>query len=289
MLLSAMAIVPDDGEITLGEGAPVILVSAKALDADFVKDLNAPLSLKEMAFLDNALPEGTAARRAVIDINGDSIGHFSWVHQTPGQKIWSLIIPLVVVLATLLAFAAVMLALHDPLSGLANRMQFSDLLAHAIDRLPEREFALIACDLDRFKAVNDTYGHAAGDAVIRTVADRLTTIVGDIGVAGRIGGDEFLILVSGKTGPASLLDLAKDILTSVSRPIDIGNGRRTSVGISLGIAIAPYCGLHEAKVIAAADSALYEAKESGRNRAVFYEKSSLPQLEDRVCASIDAA
>lgn len=310
MLLSAMAIVPDDGEITLDEGTPVILVSAKALDADFVKDLNAPLSLNDMTFLDKALPEGTAARRAIIDIKGHNIGHFSWTHQTPGQKIWSLIIPLAMGLSAFLAFAAMFLArkigklsetleesesrnryfaLHDPLSGLANRIQFSDQLSHAIDQLPEREFALIACDLDRFKDVNDTYGHAAGDMVIRTVADRLTAIVEDSGIVGRIGGDEFVILVRRTPEPAKLDALAEEILHSISRPMDIGENIRTNVGISLGIATAPYSGLQEAKIIAAADAALYDAKEGGRNRAVFYETSLRPQLEHLAASRQGAA
>lgn len=290
VLLSAMAIVPDDGTVTLSGEAPVILISAKHIDDGFVDDLNAPLALKDIAFLDGAAPEGRTARRTLIGLQGEKIGHFVWTHDTPGQEIWSLVVPIALALAALLCLAALIVsrkigrlsaslerselrnryfAQHDPLTGLSNRLQFSDVLAHAIDRLPDRPFALAACDLDRFKAVNDSFGHAAGDAVLRAVAGRLRAAVGDAGTVGRIGGDEFVILIDGSSDRQSLKSLGDDILDSVCRPIDLGDGTETSVGISLGIAIAPHCGWQETELFAAADGALYRAKQAGRNRAIF--------------------
>ena len=276
MLLSAMAIVPDDGAVTLGEEPPVILISAKHIDDTFVKELNAPLSLKDISFLDGAAPEGKTARRALIGLQGEEIGHFVWTHDTPGQEIWALVVPITVALAALLSLAALIVsrkigklsasleqselrnryfAQHDPLTGLANRLQFSDLLTQAINRLPDQPFALAACDLDRFKDVNDSFGHSAGDIVLCAVAERLQTAVGDAGTVGRIGGDEFIILIDGYSDRQRLGSLADDILESVCRPIELGDRAETSVGVSLGIALAPHCGLKETEIFAAADDA----------------------------------
>ncbi|WP_209011706.1 diguanylate cyclase domain-containing protein [Roseibium aggregatum] len=308
VLLSAMAIVPDDGTVTLGEEPPVILISAKHIDDAFVKEFNAPLSLEDIAFLDGEAPEGRTARRALTGLQGEKIGHFVWTHDTPGQEIWGLVVPIAVALAALLSVAALVVsrqigrlsasleqselrnrhfAQYDPLTGLANRMLFSDLLSHAIDRLPERPFALAACDLDKFKAVNDTYGHSAGDTVLCEVAKRLQVAVGDAGTVGRIGGDEFVILFDGRSDRESLKALADDILESVCRPIKLDACNNASVGISLGIAFAPQLGSLETEIFAAADEALYEAKDAGRNRAVFSARDLVSSKKQRERKSAD--
>lgn len=312
-LLSAMAIVPDDGTVTLGREAPVILISARPIDHAFVNELNAPLSLQDISFLDNAAPEGKTARRALFGLQGEKLGHFVWTHDTPGQEIWALVVPVTLALAALLSLAALIVsrkigklsasleqselrnryfAQHDPLTGLANRVQFSDLLSHSIDRLPDQPFALAACDLDRFKAVNDSFGHSAGDIVLHTVAARLRAAVADAGTVGRIGGDEFVILIDACSDQQSLQSLADAILESVSRPILLDERTETSVGISLGFAIAPQCGWQETEIFAAADGALYRAKEAGRNRVVFNtdaDVSATARHERNTPASSDAA
>ncbi len=313
VLLSAMAIVPDDGTVTLGKETPVILISARPIDNAFVNELNAPLSLQDISFLDNVAPEGKTARRALVGLQGEKLGHFVWTHDTPGQEIWALVVPVTLALAALLSLAALIVsrkigklsasleqselrnryfAQHDPLTGLANRVRFSDLLSHSIDRLPDQVFALAACDLDRFKAVNDSFGHSAGDAVLLAVASRLEAVVGNDGTVGRIGGDEFVILIDGCSDRQSLTSLADQILESVCRPIQLDERVETSVGISLGIAIAPHCGSQETEIFAAADGALYRAKEAGRNRAVFCMEapaSPTARQERKLPAPFDAA
>jgi diguanylate cyclase (GGDEF)-like protein len=313
VLLSAMAIVPDDGAVTLGKEAPVILISAKPVDDAFVDELNAPLSLNDISFLDRVAPEGKTARRALIGLQGEKLGHFVWTHDTPGQEIWALVVPVTLALAALLSLAALIVsrkigklsasleqserrnryfAQHDPLTGLANRLQFSDLLSHSIDRLPDCPFALAACDLDRFKAVNDSFGHSAGDTVLRTVAERLQVVVGSDGTVGRIGGDEFVILIDAYSDRQSLKSLADQILDSVCRPILLDERVETSVGISLGFAVAPQCGQLETDIFSAADDALYRSKEAGRNRAFFNMEahaSSTGRQEGRLPAPFDAA
>ncbi len=195
-------------------------------------------------------------------------------------------LPLIVILAVLISLASIFVARkigrlyasleqserrnhyyarHDSLTGLPNRHHFSDRLAYAIDGLPENEFAVIACDLDLFKPVNDTYGHEAGDTVLRVTADRLQKTLGDNGIAGRIGGDEFILLLPKFNDRAELVSLATQILENASRPIEISPGTEVVIGVSLGIALAPQNGMTEPHLIRAADMALYQAKDSGRN------------------------
>jgi len=289
-LVSAMAIVPDeDGKIAMPDGAPVVLVSAKFLHHELGRELNAQLAFRDFAFETGADHEasGLPTLRA---LDGTALGTFRWTSERPGAKIWPVVIPVIAMLAALLALAAGLiarvigristrleaseaknrqLALHDALTGLANRLNFNQTLDAALARLPHLPFAVLACDLDRFKAVNDTFGHAGGDTVIRTVAQRLTATVGSAGLVSRTGGDEFVILVSGFTDRPRLTVLTHQIIASVCGPITLEDGAVTDVGVSLGIAVAPDHGVTAAAIMAAADDALYVAKERGRGIAVF--------------------
>ncbi|MEJ8476083.1 sensor domain-containing diguanylate cyclase [Roseibium algae] len=298
MLLSAMAIVPDEGEVVLTAEPPVILISGKIIDQKFINNLSAPLSLNDIQFLKEANSALQRTTHTLLDPNGNAVGHFSWVAQTPGQEIWSLVVPIVFVLGGFLTFAAYMVsrriarlsqsleeserinrhnARHDALTGLMNRLAFSEYLAEALMGLPGKPFALIGCDLDRFKAVNDTYGHGGGDIVIKQVAERLIEAVGESGVVGRIGGDEFIILITGPVTYDTLDTLSSQILSIFRTPIEIAQGVSTEIGISLGIVLAQEVGIGEIDLVNAADKALYTAKENGRNQAVF----ASPLLEDQ--------
>jgi diguanylate cyclase (GGDEF)-like protein len=225
------------------------------------------------------------------------IGTFTWQNALPGQHIWSIILPIVSAIGVLVAIAAMLVARrlakmstqlenserrtrhmsrHDGLTGLPNRFTFGEALNEAVASLPRKSFAVIACDLDRFKAVNDTYGHAAGDAVIREVADRLAREVGDAGLVSRTGGDEFILLITGFADKKRLNLLCAGLIETVLAPIQVdrgplGQNRQADVGVSLGVAQAPLCGATDSAIMRAADEALYAAKELGRGRAVFAE------------------
>jgi diguanylate cyclase len=161
------------------------------------------------------------------------------------------------------------LALHDTLSGLANRLQFNRVLKTATRDLPASPFALIHCDLDKFKFVNDTHGHAAGDTVIRAVAQRLTDIIGNGGLVARLGGDEFVILYRSFTDHGRLTLLSGQLIGAVETPIPLENGQTAEVSLSIGIVTAPECGSTPEGLMAAADNALYYSKENGRGQAAF--------------------
>lgn len=150
----------------------------------------------------------------------------------------------------------------DELTGLANRRKLGERLTATLAafRQTRRSCALLMLDLDRFKHVNDTMGHQAGDELLQQVAKRLITIIGDRGEVGRLGGDEFQILLPDLDDRGTLSDLANRIVQSLSQPYQI-KGKRAIIGTSVGIAIAPYDGVDAEELTHAVDMALYAAKE----------------------------
>ncbi len=150
----------------------------------------------------------------------------------------------------------------DELTGLANRRKLGERLTTilAAFRQSRRACALIMLDLDRFKQVNDTMGHQAGDDLLQQVAKRLLSIMGERAEVGRLGGDEFQILLPDVDDRGTLSELANRIVQSLSQPYLI-QGKRAIIGTSVGIAIAPYDGVEAEELTRAADMALYAAKE----------------------------
>jgi diguanylate cyclase (GGDEF)-like protein len=159
----------------------------------------------------------------------------------------------------------------DELTGLANRRKLVDRLTAMLGafRTSKRSCAMLMIDLDRFKQVNDTMGHPAGDELLKQVAKRLTSLVKDRGEVGRLGGDEFQVLLPDMDDRGTLGELANRIVQSISQPYTI-NGRRAIIGTSVGIAIAPYDGVDTDELTRAADMALYSAKETRGGTFCFF-------------------
>ncbi|SHN48319.1 putative bifunctional diguanylate cyclase/phosphodiesterase [Erythrobacter sanguineus] len=159
----------------------------------------------------------------------------------------------------------------DELTGLTNRRKLGEQLTATLAafRNSQRSCALMMLDLDRFKHVNDTMGHPAGDALLKQVAERLQSIVKDSGEVGRLGGDEFQVLLPDMDDRGALGELANRIVQSLSQPYQI-NGRRAIIGTSVGIAIAPYDGVEADELARAADMALYAAKEGRGGTFCFF-------------------
>ncbi|HEX8417723.1 MAG TPA: sensor domain-containing diguanylate cyclase [Methylobacterium sp.] len=164
------------------------------------------------------------------------------------------------------------MARHDALTDLANRTLLEERLAQetALARRRGTEFALHCLDLDRFKAVNDTLGHHAGDNLLRTVADRLKALVRTEDTVARIGGDEFVILQVGPGQPAAGEVLARRLIEAVQAPIEL-DGAQVGIGVSVGIAVAPQDGTDPEGLYRKGDLALYRAKAEGRNTFRFFE------------------
>ena len=176
---------------------------------------------------------------------------------------------------------AVRAARRDPLTGLANRLLVRELIEEALlmQSRRQRSCGLVLVDLDRFKLVNDTLGHAIGDQLLVEVARRLEVSVGNGGSVGRLGGDEFAIVWTEPATRESLSALAERITTDLSRTYRIG-AANVHIGATLGIARGPVDGSREEQLMRNADLALYRAKEAGRGGFAFFEHFMFEEAED---------
>lgn len=165
--------------------------------------------------------------------------------------------------------AAQELAARDALTGLFNRLGFDQRLAQAGNGP-----ALLYLDLDGFKHVNDSFGHGAGDELLRIVADRLKGLARDGDCVARIGGDEFAFLRSPPTSRAELAELAADIGVALNEPVRLGT-TQLQIGASIGIAMGSEHGDDRARLVAAADAALYRAKALPGHAFVFADSAPL--------------
>jgi diguanylate cyclase (GGDEF)-like protein len=158
-------------------------------------------------------------------------------------------------------------AFHDALTGLPNRALFNDRLEHGIAQAKRHggSLAVMFVDLDKFKSVNDTHGHEAGDMVLKTAARRLKEHSRDGDTVGRIGGDEFLILLSEIQDEKDPATIAEKIIKAIEVPCDVSVRDlkiSPSIGASIGIAIFPQDGATAEALISRADGAMYLAKKS---------------------------
>jgi diguanylate cyclase (GGDEF)-like protein/PAS domain S-box-containing protein len=159
------------------------------------------------------------------------------------------------------------LARVDPLTGLINRAGFYERLELAVERSREKEWLLSVfyLDIDRFKQVNDTYGHAVGDALIRAFATRLGENVRASDAVARLGGDEFIVVMEGIPDVKQVRTIATKLVVAMSRPFELRSENLTlSMGASIGVATCLACSLPAPRLVARADAMLYEAKQAGR-------------------------
>lgn len=213
-------------------------------------------------------------------------GHFTdegWRHRKDGTAFWSsaVINPIYDGSGALVGFAKItrdltkqraieqrltQQAMHDSLTGLFNRAAFLDRLE---EELPQIVYgstvAVFYVDLDRFKPVNQLFGHLAGDEVLREVASRLKAIVGANGMAARLGGDEFVVLRVGTLNPRTVLEFAQVIVDRLAEPFSVSNAAIT-IGASVGVAHAPMQATEAMTLLRNADLALKEAKQNGRGQ-----------------------
>jgi diguanylate cyclase (GGDEF)-like protein len=173
------------------------------------------------------------------------------------------------------------MAHHDSLTDLANRVLLNERLEVALSQIHRNEMVAIHhLDLDQFKAVNDTFGHPAGDKLLKIVADRLRGLVRETDTVARMGGDEFVIVQAPIADPGDATSLAQRIIHLLGEPFDI-DGQQVLIGVSIGIAVGPGDGLTPDKLLQNADLALYRAKGDGRGTFRFFEPLMDLQMQTR--------
>jgi len=174
-------------------------------------------------------------------------------------------------------------ATHDPLTGLANRLLLAERVNRALATAKSagRRIAMLFIDLDRFKNINDTLGHEAGDRLLQNVANRLARCVRRSDTVARQGGDEFVVLIEAFEGPNDLAQVAEKILVEVARPMTV-YGREFQITASIGVSTCPVDGNDLQALLKNADIAMYRAKQQGKNTYQFYAEQMNPHSVERL-------
>ena len=174
-------------------------------------------------------------------------------------------------------------ATHDALTGLANRMLFSQMMHHAIETAKryKKQFAVLFIDLDRFKVINDTLGHDAGDQLLKEIAARLRQILRSADLIARLGGDEFVILIEEVGDISQAATVAHKIIVGVIKPVTI-MGQECRITASIGISMYPKDAEDEQTLMKNADMAMYLAKEEGKNNYQFYSRDIQTKSVERL-------
>jgi len=180
------------------------------------------------------------------------------------------------------------LVLHDALTKLPNRLLLEERVQQAVDecRAGETHCAVLFVDLDRFKTLNDSLGHFAGDTVLRTVAERLRSSVRLEDTVARLGGDEFVVLLRRVARPGDAREVARKIMEAVSRPFALDE-HELRIGSSIGISVFPHHGDDPARLLANADAAMYHVKKSGRANFAFFTPEMASFFPERLALETD--
>ncbi|MDU4126862.1 putative bifunctional diguanylate cyclase/phosphodiesterase [Pantoea sp.] len=292
------------------------LVSLKFLDDGYLASLAERNQLKGLHFSNGTPQPGTEARYLLIAQSGDAVGYLNWVPARPGAQMLRTIGPstgLAVLAISLLCLYMVRrlwtssitlsqsmlklgaseaqaqhLAFHDVLTGLPNRALVEDRLTQALALATrhDQRVALLLIDLDRFKAINDTHGHHAGDELIIAVAQRLSRMVRASDTVGRIGGDEFIVVMPEVETLSQAQGLAQRIIDQLSQPFTLF-GSEVWSGASIGLALAPKDGVDRLELMRKADIALYEAKSGGRGKYRQFERAMDESVRTRQTIAAD--
>jgi diguanylate cyclase (GGDEF)-like protein len=290
-IISVKPIVSDTGKIEQSPGSEHFHVSLRRIDGTLLQQLATNYWFKDAQFAWQKPGDASKAVLPLVGRNGRLVGFIVWNPFRPGAEMASRLAPALVLAFCMIGLMTIWLllrirrstielevseaqaqhlAFHDGLTGLPNRALFNDRLDKALLSAERGEdVALLLLDLDRFKHVNDTFGHLAGDALIREFGCRLTSVVREGDTVARLGGDEFGLILNGAGREEGVGTLCKRILSSVRTPFDV-LGNQAFVGVSMGAVIAGEENAERVDLMRKADIALYRAKSTGRNRVCFF-------------------
>ncbi|MBU1175037.1 MAG: diguanylate cyclase [Alphaproteobacteria bacterium] len=293
-LVGFMPVASDSGRFTYRPGSEYIHIAVQFLDDELAGAVNDSLLVRGGHFdLPGNVVQPNEIRVPIADRYGATIAEFSWYPGQPGAGILADSLPamiagfavtLGIVIALIYGLmrstrqieasrtAAQHMAFHDKLTGLANRALFEDRLnaAVAAARRGPNGIALLMIDLDRFKQVNDTLGHEAGDDLIRQVAVRMRPLLRETDTIARLGGDEFAVIQTDVRSISDVTVVAERVIRAIAAPFEVAQSQ-AFVGASIGIALAPSDALAGVELARKADIALYEAKSAGRNQYKLFE------------------
>ncbi len=295
-VVAGMTIVPNIDKSLL-KGTPNLLLSITYIDDAFISDIGRSLLLPDLALTSQPSHADGVVSEAFVGDEGIPAGFLTWTTKRPGHILLIVILPLVAlgILATgylsrtmfgRLRRASDALqyeAKHDALSGLPNRVEMVEKIESFLHRqrieLSNRRAVAAYIDIDRFKDINDTLGHEAGDQLIKAVGQRLKARLRPQDFLSRFGGDEFAILGMpvGSGGDAAIADR---IAQAFALPFSV-HGQSIRVTASVGLAVAPDNGVTADELMRHADIALYEAKNQGRDCAVFFSPEMAERVEHR--------
>ncbi len=292
-LVRGVPVISDSGNIVQAVGTEPIHLSVVYLDQTFAHQWSRNYKLNAARFSRSPETSDGEAHVPITAHDGTVAGYFVWRPFAPGSSVLHMLAP-ILILAFLISGGALgaisrrlyrktaeletsraqseHLALHDTLTGLPNRAMFEVRLKKVLARTKRSSgiAAILLIDLDDFKQVNDTFGHPAGDALIKEVAKRLAAQLRDYDTVARLGGDEFAIIISESTDELAVGAISERIVADLARPFDL-MGSQSFIGASIGVAIAPRDGLEPTELIRKADIALYKAKADGRGRHRFFD------------------
>ena len=294
--ISAMLITSSTPNYVRFRGPPPAMVSVQFIDSDFLTEIGKRHLLDGARVSSGANPGPSESAVPLTNEAGQRLGYLIWSSELPGSRILRSVLPgaalVIVMLAILMWFVtrrlkltlrersalelqAAHLAYHDSLTGLPNRELLRRRMITALDAPERGTVPLILIDLDRFKHVNDTLGHLAGDQLIRELATRLPRLIGADDVVARLGGDEFAILLSDRWQRPQVGALCNAILKLFEQPFELFN-TRVFGGASVGIAFADKAVDGPTELMRRADVALYRAKSDGRGCSRSFE----PAMDD---------
>ncbi|MES0044184.1 EAL domain-containing protein [Mesorhizobium sp. M0091] len=285
-ILSVMPLVPSSDRVTQASGSEYLHVSIEFINDAVIGKIAQKYLLAGAHLLPMAQPLGSAAI-PLIDKQGVILGYIAWDQERPGLTLVGKASPALalaaLVAASVLAFLlrrlrrassalqtsqaqAQYLAFHDTLTGLPNRALFEDRLRRALlTSGNESKVALLYLDLDRFKHVNDTLGHPAGDELVRQTAARLQHTVRDVDTVARLGGDEFAVILIDVRDVRNAEDISERVLQKLQEPFKLMDDQ-VFISASIGIALSTGSDADADDLLRKADIALYEAKKNGRGR-----------------------
>ncbi|BBC73051.1 bifunctional diguanylate cyclase/phosphodiesterase [Altererythrobacter sp. B11] len=314
--VSVMRMVPDSRASTTAPGSEPLLISVRYLNSSLMRELQRVRGIVGARVTRSPAVGGSGEYSVPLSsFRGQRIGYFTWRPEMPGKAILGSVLlqgggalaALLVLLAGLIfrigklmsrdarsiavleearlelqakEAQAQYLANHDPLTGLPNRALFGRFVEEAIAGMGEQWLVgVMLIDLDRFKNVNDTLGHLAGDRLIQSAAVRLADCVGDRGIVARLGGDEFAMCLADCSTTSQIIQVAKRVLGELQAQHYIA-GSSLRVSGSIGISVCEGRGTDRAELLRKADIAMYRAKETGGNTYRFFS----PEMDESIAS-----